>query len=201
MCSNNSTVCNQAYLYCGDKENSILRTACLPIDSNDIDPNFGIYVPALNNVSQSTNFLAKLFYCVWWGLQNLSSLGQNLKTSTYAWENLFAVFVSISGLVLFALLIGNVQTYLQSAHLREEEMRVKSRDTDQWMSYRLLPENLKERIRRHEKYRWHQTSGVDEELLLMNLPKDLRRAIKRHLCLSLLMRVCSHKLLLQSNLL
>uniref|UniRef100_I1Q2P9 Cyclic nucleotide-binding domain-containing protein n=2 Tax=Oryza glaberrima TaxID=4538 RepID=I1Q2P9_ORYGL len=68
-------------------------------------------------------------------------------------------------------------------------MRVKSRDTDQWMSYRLLPENLKERIRRHEKYRWHQTSGVDEELLLMNLPKDLRRAIKRHLCLSLLMRV------------
>uniref|UniRef100_A0A0E0E2H3 Uncharacterized protein n=1 Tax=Oryza meridionalis TaxID=40149 RepID=A0A0E0E2H3_9ORYZ len=79
-------------------------------------------------------------------------------------------------------------TYLQSAHLREEEMRVKSRDTDQWMSYRLLPENLKERIRRHEKYRWHQTSGVDEELLLMNLPKDLRRAIKRHLCLSLLMR-------------
>jgi hypothetical protein len=38
-----------------------------------------------------------------------SSLGQNLKTSTYAWENLFAVFVSISGLVLFALLIGNVQ--------------------------------------------------------------------------------------------
>ena len=38
-----------------------------------------------------------------------SSLGQNLKTSTYAWENLFAVFVSVSGLVLFALLIGNVQ--------------------------------------------------------------------------------------------
>uniref|UniRef100_A0A0D3GHC9 Cyclic nucleotide-binding domain-containing protein n=1 Tax=Oryza barthii TaxID=65489 RepID=A0A0D3GHC9_9ORYZ len=189
VCRNNSTGCNQAYLYCGDKENIFLQTACLPINSNNIDPNFGIYVPALNNVSQSTDFLAKLFYCVCWGLQNLSSRGQNLKTSTYAWENLFAVFVSISGLVLFALLIANVQTYLKSAHLREEEMRVKSRDTDQWMSYRLLPENLKERIRRHENYRWHQTSGVDEELLLMNLPKDLRRAIKRHLCLSLLMRV------------
>jgi len=38
-----------------------------------------------------------------------SSYGQNLKTSTYIWENLFAVFVSMSGLVLFALLIGNVQ--------------------------------------------------------------------------------------------
>jgi cyclic nucleotide gated channel len=85
-----------------------------------------------------------------------------------------------------------LQTYLQSASLRIEEMRVKSRDTDQWMSYRHLPENLKERIRRYEQYRWQETSGVDEEQLLMNLPKDLRRDIKRHLCLSLLMRVCSH---------
>ena len=67
---------------------------------------------------------------------------------------------------------------------------MKSRDTDQWMSYRHLPENLKERIRRYEQYRWQETSGVDEEQLLMNLPKDLRRDIKRHLCLSLLMRVC-----------
>ncbi|XP_066375700.1 cyclic nucleotide-gated ion channel 1-like isoform X1 [Miscanthus floridulus] len=192
QCRNNSR-CDLAYLYCGDhdnKGNAFLSTTCLLSNQSNLpDPYFGIYAPAIKNVSQSKSFFAKLFFCVWWGLQNLSSLGQNLKTSTYAWENLFAVFVSISGLVLFALLIGNVQTYLQSASLRIEEMRVKSRDTDQWMSYRHLPENLKERIRRYEQYRWQETSGVDEEQLLMNLPKDLRRDIKRHLCLSLLMRV------------
>jgi len=181
-------------LYCGDYDNdegnAFLTKSCQPRNQPNLpDPYFGIYAPAIQNVSQSKSFFEKLFFCVWWGLQNLSSLGQNLKTSTYAWENLFAVFVSISGLVLFALLIGNVQTYLQSASLRIEEMRVKSRDTDQWMSYRHLPENLKERIRRYEQYRWQETSGVDEEQLLMNLPKDLRRDIKRHLCLSLLMRV------------
>lgn len=193
QCRSNPT-CDLAYLYCGDYDNNVkntfLTTICLPSNQSNLpDPYFGIYAPAIKNVSQSKSFFAKLFFCVWWGLQNLSSLGQNLKTSTYAWENLFAVFVSISGLVLFALLIGNVQTYLQSASLRIEEMRVKSRDTDQWMSYRHLPENLKERIRRYEQYRWQETSGVDEEQLLMNLPKDLRRDIKRHLCLSLLMRV------------
>jgi adenine C2-methylase RlmN of 23S rRNA A2503 and tRNA A37 len=68
-------------------------------------------------------------------------------------------------------------------------MRVKRRDTEQWMAHRLLPENLKERIMRHEQYRWQETRGVDEEGLLTNLPKDLRREIKRHLCLSLLMKV------------
>ncbi|KAM0909664.1 hypothetical protein ACQ4PT_014666 [Festuca glaucescens] len=193
QCSQNPG-CKLAYLYCGNGDinigNAFLQHVCVPSNptSNLPDP-LGIYAPAIANVSQSTNFFAKLFYCVWWGLQNLSSLGQNLKTSTYAWENIFAVFVSISGLVLFSLLIGNVQTYLQSTSLRIEETRVKSRDTDQWMSYRHLPGNLKERIRRYEQYRWQETSGVDEEHLLVNLPKDLRRDIKRHLCLSLLMKV------------
>ncbi|XP_066375703.1 cyclic nucleotide-gated ion channel 1-like isoform X2 [Miscanthus floridulus] len=112
QCRNNSR-CDLAYLYCGDhdnKGNAFLSTTCLLSNQSNLpDPYFGIYAPAIKNVSQSKSFFAKLFFCVWWGLQNLSSLGQNLKTSTYAWENLFAVFVSISGLVLFALLIGNVQ--------------------------------------------------------------------------------------------
>lgn len=87
------------------------------------------------------------------------------------------------------LLVSLLQTYLQSSTIRLEEMRVKRRDAEQWMSHRLLPENLRERIRRYEQYRWQETRGVDEESLLRNLPKDLRRDIKRHLCLALLMRV------------
>lgn len=68
-------------------------------------------------------------------------------------------------------------------------MRVKRRDAEQWMSHRMLPENLKERIRRYEQYKWQETRGVEEDNLVKNLPKDLRRDIKRHLCLKLLMRV------------
>lgn len=70
-------------------------------------------------------------------------------------------------------------------------MRVKRRDAEQWMSHRLLPESLRERIRRYEQYTWQETRGVDEQNLLSNLPKDLRRDIKRHLCLALLRRVSS----------
>lgn len=66
---------------------------------------------------------------------------------------------------------------------------MKRRDAEQWMSHRLLPENLRERIRRYEQYKWQETRGVEEENLIHNLPKDLRRDIKRHLCLALLMRV------------
>ncbi|KAL5568329.1 hypothetical protein UlMin_024904 [Ulmus minor] len=153
--------------------------------------NFGIFLEALQSgvVESTIDFPQKLFYCFWWGLRNLSSLGQNLVTSTYVWEICFAVFISVAGLVLFSFLIGNMQTYLQSTTTRLEEMRVKRRDAEQWMSHRLLPDNIRERIRRYEQYKWQETRGVDEDNLIRNLPKDLRRDIKRHLCLALLMRV------------
>jgi cyclic nucleotide gated channel len=43
------------------------------------------------------------------GFDSGSSLGQNLTTSLFVWEILFCIVVAIIGLVLFALLIGNMQ--------------------------------------------------------------------------------------------
>lgn len=75
-------------------------------------------------------------------------------------------------------------------------MRVKRRDSEQWMHHRLLPQELRERVRRYDQYKWLETRGVDEENLVQSLPKDLRRDIKRHLCLALVRRVSSFNSLL-----
>ncbi|KAK9168786.1 hypothetical protein Syun_000926 [Stephania yunnanensis] len=150
---------------------------------------FGIYADALNFDVTSTMFFNKYFYCLWWGLRNLSSLGQNLMTSTYVGEISFAIVIAIVGLVLFALLIGNMQTFLQSTTVRLEEWRIKRTDTEQWMRHRQLPHELRQCIRRYDQYKWLATRGVDEEALLKGLPMDLRRDIKRHLCLDLVRRV------------
>ena len=66
---------------------------------------------------------------------------------------------------------------------------MKRQDAEQWMSHRMLPENLKRRIRHYEQYQWQENRGVEEEALIRNLPKDLRRDIKRHLCLALVKKV------------
>ncbi|XP_052188060.1 cyclic nucleotide-gated ion channel 1-like isoform X2 [Diospyros lotus] len=188
----NQTLCADLSVFCRGNlgYKTFLKESC-PIETKNATAfDFGIFYTALQSgVVGSTDFPKKFFYCFWWGLQNLSSLGQNLETSTYVWEICFAVFISISGLVLFSFLIGNMQTYLQSTTIRLEEMRIKRRDAEQWMSHRLLPEPLRERIRRHEQYKWQETRGVDEDNLVRVLPKDLRRDIKHHLCLALLMRV------------
>ncbi|TXG63021.1 hypothetical protein EZV62_010015 [Acer yangbiense] len=198
-CKKHGNACDPKYLYCGDGRPpfagySFLNSSCPFISPDEISNssvfNFGIFIDALQlGVADKRDLPKKFFYCFWWGLRNLSSLGENLETSTFVGEIVFAIAISIGGLVLFALLIGNMQKYLQSTTVRVEEMRVKRRDAEQWMSHRMLPENLRDRIRRYDQYKWQETRGVEEETLIRNLPKDLRRDINRHLCLNLLMRV------------
>ncbi|KAL0290796.1 UNVERIFIED_CONTAM: Cyclic nucleotide-gated ion channel 1 [Sesamum calycinum] len=155
--------CNLNDLYCGEDrgDTSFLNSSCPLLEPNEIkspaDFDFGIFLDALqSHVAEHRDFSRKISYCFWWGLRNLSSLGQNLKTSTFLGEILFAVFISIVGLVLFSLLIGNMQKYLQSITVRIEEMRMRRRDAEQWMSHRMLPENLRARIRRYEQYKWQE---------------------------------------------
>ncbi|KAL1557408.1 putative cyclic nucleotide-gated ion channel 14 [Salvia divinorum] len=160
---------------------------CNPDDTTYF--NHGIFGNAVANSVVSTGFIEKYFYCLWWGLQNLSSYGQNLSTSTFIGETTFTIVIAILGLVLFAHLIGNMQTYLQSMTVRLEEWRLRRRDTEEWMRHRQLPEALQQRVRCFIQYKWLTTRGVDEESILRALPIDLRRDIQRHLCLDLVRRV------------
>ncbi|XP_050281262.1 cyclic nucleotide-gated ion channel 1-like [Quercus robur] len=197
---NNTAACED-YLYCDDSENlpdfnfTSLYQNCSYKKPEDIenltDFNFGMFTDALKSgmVLKATRFRVKLSYCFWWGFRNLSSAGQNLQTSTFIGEIVFAVGISTFGLVLFSLLIGNMQRYLQSTTMRVEEMRVKRTDAEQWMSHRMLPEELRARVRRYQQYKWQLTRGVEEENLLQSLPKELKRDITRHLCLNLLKSV------------
>ncbi|KAK6945464.1 Cyclic nucleotide-binding domain, partial [Dillenia turbinata] len=242
----NTPGCFKKFLYCenykdvpgfsewNEVRRGVLSSNCSPIDEHPTF-DYGIYTQALvSGIVASEVFLSKYCYCLWWGLQNLrqkititfySTLGQGLQTSTYPAEVMFSIFIVIFGLILFAMLIGNMQaslmlctsfyditfrfffapkvvmhilswglwldleqTYLQSLMIRLEEMRIKRRDSEQWMHHRLLPPDLRERVRRYDQYRWLETRGVDEESIVQTLPKDLRRDIKRHLCLNLVRR-------------
>nr|GMD82869.1 probable cyclic nucleotide-gated ion channel 5 [Ipomoea batatas] len=199
-CHDNKTTCDTDFLYCGNEfmkgydtwsnfSEKVLNESCTLVGDNP-PFDFGIFESALSSgIVFSMKFLSKYCYCLWWGLQNLSTLGQGLETSTYPGESIFSIALAIFGLILFALLIGNMQTYLQSLTIRLEEMRVKRRDSEQWMHHRLLPPELRERVRRYDQYKWLETRGVDEEAIVQSLPKDLRREIKRHLCLALVKRV------------
>ncbi|KAM5556194.1 hypothetical protein ABKV19_023865 [Rosa sericea] len=75
---------------------------------------FGIFINVLQpGIVGSTNFARKLTNCLLWALRNLSSFGSNLQPSIDTWENVFATFVSIIGMLLFLYLIGKLQIYME----------------------------------------------------------------------------------------
>ncbi|KAG2679297.1 hypothetical protein I3760_11G045500 [Carya illinoinensis] len=102
--------CNRSSLFCDhDDGNNIFINEWCPVKTPDSTAfDFGIFQDALQSVTASP-FLQKCLFCSWWGVRNLSSLGQNLQTSPYEWENVFAIFITIFGLLMFLYFIGNVQ--------------------------------------------------------------------------------------------
>ncbi|CAA2981001.1 probable cyclic nucleotide-gated ion channel 20, chloroplastic isoform X1 [Olea europaea subsp. europaea] len=141
---------------------------------------YGIYEQAVN-LTTKRSVATRYIYSLFWGFQQISTLAGNLVPSYFVWEVLFTMGIIGAGLLLFALLIGNMQNFLQALGRRRLEMSLRRRDVEQWMSHRRLPEELKRLVRQAERYNWAATRGVNEEQLLENLPEDLQREIRRHL--------------------
>lgn len=146
---------------------------------NDATFQYGIYEQAVLLTTEDSA-VKRYIYSLFWGFQQISTLAGNLVPSYFIWEVLFTMAIIGLGLLLFALLIGNMQNFLQALGRRRLEMQLRRRDVEKWMSHRRLPEDLRRRVRRAERFTWAATQGVNEEELLSNLPEDIQRDIRRH---------------------
>ncbi|EOA40449.1 hypothetical protein CARUB_v10009174mg [Capsella rubella] len=145
---------------------------------------YGMYGEVVKSEVGSANlrdFPKKFFYCFWWGLRNLSTFGESLKPGNSATDIFLAIIICACGLFLVAVLIGNVQKYLLTSTVRSDEMLERKKDTEAWMTFRKLPEDLKKRIKENEKTLWKNVRGTDEESLLRRLPEELRRETQPYL--------------------
>ncbi|XP_061355811.1 probable cyclic nucleotide-gated ion channel 20, chloroplastic [Gastrolobium bilobum] len=158
--------------------NNTDATACLDSSSGAFP--YGIYASAVE-LTIETKVVNKYVYALFWGFQQISTLAGNLTPSKFVWEVLFTMAIIGSGLLLFALLIGNIQNFLQALGRRRLEMQLRRRDVEQWMSHCRFPEDLKKSVRQAERYSWAATRGVNEEMLFENLPEYLRAEIRCHL--------------------
>ncbi|KAL3835295.1 hypothetical protein ACJIZ3_010031 [Penstemon smallii] len=142
--------------------------------------NFGIYQNAVA-LTTYQSLVTRYVYSLFWGFQQISTLAGNQVPSYFVWEVLFTMAIIGIGLLLFALLIGNMQNFLQALGRRRLELSLRRRDVEQWMRHRRLPEELRRQVREAERFNWAATRGVNEGMLMENLPEDLQRDIRRHL--------------------
>ncbi|KAM1254163.1 hypothetical protein ACFX2J_041948 [Malus domestica] len=144
--------------------------------------NFGIFLDSLkNNNSKRTTFGKKFLYSFWWGMQNLSNFGTNLTTSTYVWENLFAILISAIGLLLFLFNFGIVQTLMMKSEERELKIRMKKLGVMAWISRNGFPDDIKNEIMNNTEQILikNKDTNVDNPFLI--LPWQTKRSIKHYL--------------------
>ncbi|KAL1534753.1 putative cyclic nucleotide-gated ion channel 20, chloroplastic [Salvia divinorum] len=159
-----------------DWKNNENASACFSKDGFD----FGICEAAVNLTTHREIF-DRYLYSLFWGFQQISTLAGNQEPSYMPLEVIFTMFIIGIGLLLFALLIGNMQNFLQALGRRRLEKSLRGRDVEQWMSHRRLPKDLRRQVRAAERFNWAATRGVNEDTLIENLPEDLQREIRRHL--------------------
>ncbi|MED6188027.1 Cyclic nucleotide-gated ion channel 2 [Stylosanthes scabra] len=170
----------------GNSSAVMVRTPmCLDIDGPF---RYGIYQWALPVIS-SNSLAVKILYPIFWGLMTLSTFGNDLEPTSNWLEVIFSICIVLSGLLLFTLLIGNIQVFLHAVMAKKRKMQLRCRDMEWWMRRRQLPSRLRQRVRHFERQRWAAMGGEDEMELIKDLPEGLRRDIKRYLCLDLIKKV------------
>ncbi|PIM99958.1 K+-channel ERG [Handroanthus impetiginosus] len=170
-----------------DSNSNVVHSKPLCLDLNG-PFRYGIYKWALPVVS-SNSVAVKILYPIFWGLMTLSTFGNDLEPTSEWLEVMFSICAVLSGLMLFTLLIGNIQVFLHAVMAKKRKMQLRCRDMEWWMRRRQLPSQLRKRVRRFERQRWVSMGGDDEMELIKDLPEGLRRDIKRFLCLDLIKKV------------
>ncbi|KAI5314223.1 hypothetical protein L3X38_043399 [Prunus dulcis] len=193
-CRNNNG-CQPTTFYCNGRS---IRNITFPDDLCSMNPHntnatpfdFGMFVEAVQSgVLEPTNLPKKFFHCFWWGLRNLSSLGQNLETSNYTWENIFAIFICLSGLLLVLLYLPtNLKICMElvtrtSAKMRNiQQQETKYREVLRWLSENNIPEGMEGTIMQKVDEQLEPNKDVHVENILHILPLEQKGFIKRHLC-------------------
>ncbi|CAI9294284.1 unnamed protein product [Lactuca saligna] len=169
--------------------NFTMHAATMPLCLDTNGPyNYGIYQWALPVIS-SNSLRIKILYPIFWGLMSLSTFGNDLEPTSHWVEVIFSICIVLSGLMLFTLLIGNIQVFLHAVMARKKKMQLRCRDMEWWMKRRQLPSLLRNRVRHYERQNWVLMGGEDEMELIKEFPEGLRRDIKRFLCIDLIRMV------------
>ncbi|GJQ99947.1 cyclic nucleotide-gated ion channel 2, partial [Tanacetum coccineum] len=172
--------CGSLFLSCSSNKANSNSSMCF---DDDGPFRYGIYETAIPILSYDS-IAARIF-----------TMGNILEPTSEVLEVILSIFMVMVGLLLFTMLVGNIQAFLIALTGRTTKMQVMSRDMEWWMKRRQLPSDLIKRVRHFENQRWSTMGGQDDMEMIKHLPEGIRRDIKRYLCLDLVKKAPLFKLL------
>ncbi|XP_046577928.1 cyclic nucleotide-gated cation channel beta-1-like isoform X2 [Haliotis rubra] len=111
--------------------------------------------------------------CFYLATKTATSIGNNPKPQNQL-EYLFMTLYWLSGVFVFALLIGQIRDIVEAAGQVKSNYRKRMDQTIRYMESINIPKEMQERVRQWFLYNWEQHKTIDERLLLETLPRKLQ---------------------------
>ncbi|TKY44887.1 cyclic nucleotide-gated ion channel 20 [Spatholobus suberectus] len=105
--------------------NNVNAMACL--DSSSSVFQYGIYEDAVL-LTTETSVVNKYVFTLFWGFRQVITLADNLNPSHFVWEVVFTMAIMGLGLYFFVLLVGNIQSFVQTLRHRRLEKNIKHKN-------------------------------------------------------------------------
>eukprot|EP00002_Diphylleia_rotans_P027803 TRINITY_DN5590_c0_g1_i3.p1 TRINITY_DN5590_c0_g1~~TRINITY_DN5590_c0_g1_i3.p1 ORF type:complete len:736 (-),score=147.16 TRINITY_DN5590_c0_g1_i3:1504-3711(-) len=135
------------------------------------------HAAGLNGEDAFTQYLTSAY----WALVVMTTVGFGDIVPVSNIERAFTIVTMITGVSIYATIFGNMATLIAQMDASATRYREKLDSLHEYMRYRGLPQYLRSRILNYYDVIWSRHKGIDENLILNELPSSLRSEIALYL--------------------
>ncbi len=126
------------------------------------------------------HILDRYLKSVYWTVATMMAVGYGDIYATNNTERMYSIFAQIVGAFMFGLIIGTVQTVMETADARATISKRELDDVVEYCRNRKLPKTLSKQVKAHFEYALSVRSMFDERGILGRLPVLLRQRVINH---------------------
>ncbi|XP_077407282.1 cyclic nucleotide-gated channel alpha-3-like isoform X2 [Vanacampus margaritifer] len=127
-------------------------------------------------------------YCFYWSTLTLTTIGET-PPPVRDIEYFFVVADFLTGVLIFATIVGNVGAMISNMSAARVEFQAKIDSIKQYMQFRKVSKDLEARVVKWFDYLWTEEKTCDEKQVLKNLPDKLKAEIAINVHLETLSKV------------
>lgn len=127
-------------------------------------------------------------YCFYWSTLTLTTIGETPPPVRDV-EYFFVVADFLTGVLIFATIVGNVGAMISNMNAARVEFQAKIDSIKQYMQFRKVTKDLEIRVVKWFDYLWTEQKTCDEKQVLKNLPDKLKAEIAINVHLETLSKV------------
>ncbi|XP_034408776.1 cyclic nucleotide-gated cation channel alpha-3-like [Cyclopterus lumpus] len=143
--------------------------------------------PSVDN-PEFARLARQYIYCFYWSTLTLTTIGETPPPVRDV-EYFFVVVDFLTGVLIFATIVGNVGAMISNMSAARVEFQSKIDSIKQYMQFRKVTKDLEVRVVKWFDYLWTEEKTCDEKQVLKNLPDKLKAEIAINVHLETLRKV------------